>query len=36
MLDGAVAQPLQDWFLCSLGLAQQGLIDEASLFSLGL
>ena len=35
MLDGAVAQPLQNWFLSGLGLAQQGLIDEAALFSLG-
>jgi hypothetical protein len=26
---------LQDWFLCGLGLAQQGLIDEASFLGLG-
>src|SRR5438552_16464170 len=35
MLDGAVAQPLQNWFLSGLGIAQQGLIDEAPLLSLG-
>src|SRR6266496_4268262 len=33
MFNGAVAQPLQNWFLRGLSLAQQGLIDVASLLS---
>jgi hypothetical protein len=33
MLDAAFTQPLQDWPLCAQGLFQQGLIDEAALFS---
>ena len=35
MLDGAFAQPLQDWLLCALGLFQQRLAHEATLFGLG-
>jgi hypothetical protein len=34
MLDVALAQPLEDWPLCALGLFQQGLINEATLFGL--
>lgn len=36
MLDAAFAQLLQDWFLRSLTLVPQGLIDVAPLFSLSL
>src|SRR6266545_3277577 len=32
MLDVAFAQPLEDWLLRGLGLLQQGLIHEATLF----
>jgi hypothetical protein len=35
MFDSAFAQPLQNWFLRGLGLAQQGLKDVSSLLSLG-
>jgi hypothetical protein len=35
MLDVALAQPLQDRFLRALGLVQQGLINETTLFGLG-
>jgi hypothetical protein len=34
MLDVAVPQPLEDWLLSGLGLLQQSLINEATLFDL--
>jgi hypothetical protein len=34
MFDGAVAQPLQNWFLRRLALVHQGVIHVARLFSL--
>src|SRR5262249_22639012 len=33
-MDSALFQPLENWSLRDLGLLQQGLIDEASLFRL--